>query len=240
MNKFKYKDIEIEYNLVEQPRKTLAIVVKPSQDIVIKVPESIEQEKIDKFIMKKAVWISKQQKYFSQFNFEDFQKEYVSGESFLYLGRKYKLLIKNAVDQEHVTLSNGILQVYSKNPSDSANTKKLLEGWYESKRIEIFDDCLKNSLNFFEYDAEFIIKTRKLNKRWGSYVSKNKTIILNPKLIQASKVYIQYVIIHELCHYQHKEHNSKFYELLYSKLPNWQQLKTELEIQMLGIYNKTA
>lgn len=36
MNKFKYKDIEIEYNLLEQPRKTLAIVVKPTQDVVIK------------------------------------------------------------------------------------------------------------------------------------------------------------------------------------------------------------
>lgn len=235
MNKFKYKDIEIEYNLVEQPRKTLAIVVKPTQDVVIKVPESIEQEKIDKFIMKKAVWIYKQQKYFSQFNLEDFKKEYASGESFLYLGRKYKLLVKNAVEQEYVSLNKGLLQVYSHHPNDSANTKKLLESWYESKRIKIFNECLKNALNFFNYETEITIKTRKLNKRWGSYLSKNKTIILNPQLIQASKAYIQYVIIHELCHYQHKEHNSKFYELLYSKLPNWKQLKSELEIQMLGI-----
>jgi len=235
MNKFKYKDIEIEYNLVEQSRKTLAIVVKPTQDIVIKVPKSIEQGKIDKFIMKKAIWISKQQKYFSQFNFEDLKKEYVSGESFLYLGRRYKLLIKEALDKEYVNLSKGILQVYSNSPNDFSNTKKLLENWYENKRIKIFNECLKNAINLFTYDSEFTIITRKLNKRWGSYFSKNKIIILNPKLIQASKAYIKYVLIHELCHYKYKEHNSKFYELLYSKLPNWQQLKSELEIQMLGI-----
>ena len=235
MNKFKYKDIEIAYNLIEQPRKTLAIIVKPTQDIIIKVPESIEQSKIDKSIMKKAIWISKQQKYFSQFNSEDFQKEYVSGESFLYLGRKYKLLIKNAIDKESVILSKGILQVFTYNSKDSDNIQKLLENWYENKRIKIFDECYKKAIKLFGYDNEFTIKTRKLNKRWGSYLSKNKTIILNPKLIQASKAYVQYVIIHELCHYTHKEHNLKFYELLYSKLPNWRQLKTELEIQMLGL-----
>lgn len=235
MNKFKYKDIEIEYNLVEQPRKTIAIVVKPTQDVVVKVPESIEHEKIDKFIMKKVGWVSKQQKYFSQFSSKDFEKEYISGEGFLYLGRKYKLLMKKAVDDEYVSLNKGILQVYSHNPNDTSNTKKLFTCWYENKRTKIFNKCLKNALNLFDYDTKFTIKTRKLNKRWGSYLSKNKTIILNPKLIQASKAYIQYVIIHELCHYQHKEHNSKFYELLYSKLPNWKQLKSELEIQMLGI-----
>jgi len=233
MNKFKYKDIEIAYNLIEQPRKTLAIIVKPTQDIVIKVPESIEQSKIDKFIMKKAIWISKQQKYFSQFNSEDFKKEYVSGESFLYLGRKYKLLIKKAIDKESVVLNKGILQVFTYNSKDSDNIQKLLENWYENKRIKIFDECYKKAIKLFGYDNKFTIKTRKLNKRWGSYLSKNKAIILNPKLIQASRAYVQYVIIHELCHYIHKEHNSKFYELLYSKLPNWKQLKTELEIQML-------
>jgi len=235
MNKFKYKDIEIEYNLLEQPRKTLAIIVKPTQDVVIKVPLSIDQDKIDKFIKKKAVWISKQQNYFSQFIYKNFQNEYVSGESFLYLGKKYKLLVKKSIDNDYVSLNKGVLQAYSQDLKDSNKIKKLLDDWYEYKRIKIFNECLKNSLNFFDYDTEFTIKIRKLNKRWGSYISKSKTIILNPQLIQASKIYIQYVIIHELCHYKYKEHNSKFYELLYSKLPNWKQLKSELEIQMLGI-----
>jgi predicted metal-dependent hydrolase len=78
------------------------------------------------------------------------------------------------------------------------------------------------------------LSIRKLSKRWGSYLHKTNKIFLNQELIKASTRHIDYVIIHELCHITHRQHNSAFYALLESKLPQWETLKTELELSLLG------
>ena len=80
-----------------------------------------------------------------------------------------------------------------------------------------------------------ILKVRKLNKRWGSYLKKHE-VILNPLLIHASKQSIDYIITHELCHYYYKTHSSSFYDLLTSKIPEWQDIKNRLENKLLGKY----
>ena len=74
---------------------------------------------------------------------------------------------------------------------------------------------------------------KKMDKRWGSFVS-NKKIILNPKLIQAPEYCIDYVITHELCHLKRKRHDAKFYKLLELKIPNWEKVKEKLEIKLLA------
>ena len=56
----------------------------------------------------------------------------------------------------------------------------------------------------------------------------------NRELIKAATRHIDYVIIHELCHITHRKHSRPFYELLASKLPQWQRLKAELELSLLG------
>ena len=72
-----------------------------------------------------------------------------------------------------------------------------------------------------------------MSKRWGSFLSSNQ-IVLNVDLIKAPKRCIDYVIIHELCHLYHKQHNKDFFNLLQQKCPNYQNLKKELEIKLLG------
>ncbi|VAW45352.1 hypothetical protein MNBD_GAMMA03-1827 [hydrothermal vent metagenome] len=69
-----------------------------------------------------------------------------------------------------------------------------------------------------------------MNKRWGSFLG-NKKIILNSKLIHASKDCIDYVIAHELCHVKYKNHNKRFFDFLKSKMPDWEKRKDRLEIR---------
>lgn len=77
------------------------------------------------------------------------------------------------------------------------------------------------------------LKVRKLNKRWGSYL-KNHTIILNPCLVRASKCAINYVILHELCYHYYDKHTKAFYNMLTSKMPDWERISEMLEKQVLG------
>jgi len=59
-------------------------------------------------------------------------------------------------------------------------------------------------------------------------------LCLNRDLIKVATRFIDYVVVHELCHVFVEKHNAAFYTLLESKLPNWKQLKTELELYLLG------
>ncbi len=121
-----------------------------------------------------------------------------------------------------------------KTKKDHARAKKLLEEWYLEKANKVFSERLSACFFLFDYKEMPALAIRKLSKRWGSYLHKTNKIFLNQELIKASTRHIDYVIIHELCHIAHRQHNSAFYDLLESRLPQWETLKTELELSLLG------
>ena len=234
MNKsiFVYGKHTYEYFLVYEERKTVALSVQPNLNIIIKCPIQYDTLKIENFLKRKWLWIEEQVKYFQKYKQTTSKKEYVSGESFVYLGRQYKLLVKSAKSSE-VSLSHGRLSVQTHRSLRNTQTnKKLLERWYEERTEVVFNERLEFMLKKFKYDFVTELVIRKMSKRWGSYLS-TKKIILNPLLIKASKECIDYVIVHELCHMRHKNHTKQFYKLLESKMPDWEKLKEKLEMRFL-------
>ena len=60
-----------------------------------------------------------------------------------------------------------------------------------------------------------------LKNRWGS-LAKNKTINLNQNLLKAPEEVIDYIIIHELCHFKIKGHSHKFWDYLHKFVPDYE------------------
>ena len=65
-------------------------------------------------------------------------------------------------------------------------------------------------------------------KRWGSS-HRDGRIYLNPELVNAPAICIDYVIAHEICHLKHPQHDRAFFKLLDQIVPNWQPIKARLE-----------
>lgn len=63
-------------------------------------------------------------------------------------------------------------------------------------------------------------------KRWGS-TSKNGRIALNPELIRAPSVCVDYVIAHEMCHFKHPHHGAAFYTELEKTLSKLEERQTK-------------
>lgn len=229
---FTYGNYSYEYYLARQARKTISLIVEPCLRIVLKCPVDCSDEKIQKFLKNKWKWLERQLSYFKKFSSKINKREYVSGESFLYLGRQYKLYIKKG-GEDDVKLKFGRILLRTTRKTDNKKyNKKLLKGWYAERTFKIFQDQHKKVLKNFDYDFEPKLITRKMNKRWGSFLN-HKKIILNPALIQAPKECIDYVIAHELCHMKYKNHNKKFYGLLKSRIRNWEEVKEKLELRFL-------
>ena len=230
---FAYKNISFDYSLILENRKTISATVFPNRALIVKAPLEVTDDRVRDFLCRKFRWILKQQRYFAQFG-SGVEKRYVSGETFRYRGRSYKLLLRKDCGSERVSLQYGTLMVSMFSPKDHSRAKKLLEVWYLQKANKVFSERLTACFLLFDYKEMPALVIRKLSKRWGSYLHKTNKIFLNQELIKASKRHIDYVIIHELCHKTHKLHGRAFYNLLESRLPQWEKLKTELELGLLG------
>jgi predicted metal-dependent hydrolase len=229
MKEFIFGTFIYEYQLIKQDRKTLSLTVTPDLRIIVKCPFKAESERIEAFLQKKWFWLEKQLSFFKKYQRKTYEKEYVSGEGYLYLGRQYKLIIRKG-KEDSVSLTRGQLIVLTtKLVTDGKRNKKLVDTWFAEKTNLIFQDRFTEMLSLFDYKNTPKLSVREMKKRWGSFLNQDK-IFLNPKLIHTSKDCIDYVIVHELCHMKYKNHNKKFYELLNKKYLGWEKIKEKLEI----------
>jgi predicted metal-dependent hydrolase len=226
-----YGTATIKYSYIPQDRESLRLDVMPDQSIFVFAPHDLEMDKVETFLKRKYIWIKKQLDFFSRHSSRQSQKEYVSGESFLYLGRQYMLRVLPAKENK-VKLGHRVIEIYTKDTNKS-QVKKLFDNWLQKRIKTVFYKRLQEVNKTFGYLQLPALSTRKMNKRWGSYKASGE-VVLNPDLIQASTHCIDYVIAHELTHIKHKNHDANFYSHLESKIPNWKQRKNTLESQVFG------
>ncbi len=234
MKEFIFGTFVYEYQLIKQDRKTLSLTVTPDLRIILKCPEHTDSERIETFLKKKWFWLEKQLSFFKKYQRKIYEKEYVSGEGYLYLGRQYKLVVKRG-KEDGVSLTRGQLLLHTtREVANSRHNKKLIEAWFTEKTNNVFQDRFKEMLERFDYKNTPILTIREMKKRWGSFLNRDK-IFLNPKLIHTPKECIDYVIVHELCHLRYKNHHTNFWQLLSKKYPKWQRVKEKLETIGAGL-----
>jgi len=223
-----YGSKSIEYKLSFAARKSLGIKVMPDGLVAVIAPLDTSIIAINKKVKSKANWILKQQAFFHSYKPHTPERKYVNGETHLYLGRQYKLQIVQDNFNE-VKVHRGIMKIIAKK-IDSAYLEKIIKEWYKQKAIILFEEVVLSSLEkFTKYKIEKpVLEIRAMQKRWGSCTKSGK-IILNTELIKAPKGSIEYVVIHELCHLIHHNHNQKFYDLQNTLSPHWEKWKEKLE-----------
>lgn len=223
-----YGETTIEYDLTFASRKTLAINVHPDLRVSVTAPEGTEPEAVQSRVRKRASWILRQQQELELYLPQTPPRQYVSGETHYYLGRQYRLKVIQD-DAEWVKLDRGHLYVRTTDKTDAAQVEALLDRWYMRQAWRVYHERLRELLPRFErFDLpEFELRIKKLEARWGSCTA-GGIVTLNLRLIQVSKKYIDYVIVHELCHLIEHNHSKRFYLLLDHLLPDWRERRWEL------------
>ena len=224
---YKYGKKNIEAEVIYSDRETIDLRIFPEGNIQITVPKNTSMEKVIEKVKPKSKWILQQQRTFELFR--PFAKErlYIPGETHLYLGRQYKLVInKTEQNKTNINLGKGLFTITTKND----NIELIIQKFYKSKADIIFKELLDQLLSRFpQFNSyDIMLSHRFMKKRWGS-CSMNGNILLNTELIKANKACIEYVILHELCHLIHPNHSKDFYRTLAEVLPSWEKIKLNLE-----------
>ena len=230
-HKIDYGHSTIEYDLTFSPRQTLAIDVHPDLSVTVQAPAGTELAEIEARIRKRAPWILRQQRQFELYLPKLPPRQYVSGETHRYLGKQYRLkVIKNGTGGG-VKLTRGYFYINVADKKNTEKIKEMLTEWYRRQARRIFRERLEAGLarvRFLKLD-EPELAIRQMQSRWGSCTSEGK-IILNLKLIQVPKTYIDYVVMHELCHLKEHHHSRRFYELLDRVMPDWRERRARLNM----------
>lgn len=214
--------------LKRSARKTLAISVLPDGSLELIAPFDVCEAGILLKVEKRRKWVLAQRRQFAAMNVDRPHYRYVTGATHRYLGRQYRLKILSG-ETPGVVLRGGYFHVMTET-GDSEEVKKLLGKWFREKateqfarRVAIWEPwCAKHRLPTPK------MRLLKMPKRWGS-ASSDGRIAFNPELIHMPSPCIDYVITHEICHLKIPSHDSKFYRLLTSLLPDWKALKQRLE-----------
>ena len=228
---FSYGGNKYDYSVVHLPGKKCAIEIHvfPNGAIQVDAPADACSPEIKRAVLKRARWIVSHVEESEKRLRHILPREYVSGESHYYLGRRYLLKVLPAEDGiQSVKLLRGRLQVTCRS-KDAESVRALLDAWYRQRAASIFHDRLgavcENVLWLKENPS---IKLLSMKKQWGSCSTSGK-VILNPSLVKAPKECIDYVIVHEVCHLKEHNHSPRFYRELDQLMPNWRSVKGRLD-----------
>ncbi|WP_217355965.1 M48 family metallopeptidase [Ruegeria atlantica] len=216
------------FHLAEKHGK-ISIHVHPNGSIQVDAPADARDSEIKAAVLKRARWIVDHVEDANNRLKHILPREYVSGESHYYLGRRYLLkVLPVSGNKQSVKLLRGKLQVESASPN-ADRIRLLLDEWYRSRAADVLYsrlEAVSEAVPWLYVTPSMKLLTMK--KQWGSCSASGK-IILNPRLIKAPRECIDYVITHEICHLREHNHSRRFYRELDQLLPNWRSIKGRLD-----------
>lgn len=217
-----------DVRITQVASERLSISVHPDLRVTASAPQSASPEVLRQRIAARAGWICRQRATFRQNRPLPVQRQYVNGETHLYLGRQYRLKVCIGA-KEGIALKNGYLCVTTSNSGNNHRVEILVNRWYRTKAryilSERFARCLER-VRPLGIDCSKLV-FRAMRCRWGSCSHRGR-ITLNPDLVTVPNHCIEYVIIHELCHIKVMSHKPAFFRLLSQLLPDWEQRKRRL------------
>lgn len=226
----------IEFAIERKNVKNVNLNIKPDMSIEISANANVPLSFIYDFVRSKSSWILKNVKGFEKVQpYRQSEREYYSGEAFKYLGKQYRLRVQSTEEEEMVKYFRGFIYLYVKDTENFSRKEKLIDEWYREKARKTYQESLDKVFPLVQkYGVEKpFIDLRSMKARWGSALTEKNTILLNTELIKAPKFCIDYVILHELIHFKYNDHSGKYYDMLFSLMPDWEKRKAILDIEIV-------
>ena len=218
----------LQIEVVRKPVKTMRLSVSPPDgEVRITAPAFLSETEIRDFVLRKWEWIMKHRKKMSELPRQT-GPEYVSGENHYLFGQRYILRVDYVSSSVYSLKARGNTLIMSVSEGTSREGRmKLMRHFYR----KMLGECLtalmaKWSLKLREPLVEWEI--RQMRTKWGSCTPDRRTIRFSLDLARVTMACVEYVVVHELTHLQVRNHGNAFEELMTQRLPEWRELKKEL------------
>lgn len=222
----------IPYRIIRGRRlKTVAIAIDPQNGVLLRSPAATPVESLDGIVHKKAIWILERLRKLRDLPPPPSPRQFVSGETFLYLGRQHRLRVERN-DERLGTIrmrSGWLVAVVPQSVQEEerqTHVRKLLVGWYRRRAEErIPERAIWWGERLSLKPAGVLIRSQE--KRWAS-CDPAGVLRFNWRIIQASPRLLDYVIVHELIHLLHSDHTPAYWAALGQAQPDYEDRRDAL------------
>lgn len=200
--------VTFEVVVIRKKNKNLYFRVKEDLKIYVSAPMYLSTKSILNLIKENESSILKM--------YEAALDKSKDNDKFMYLGKKYYI---EFIDQDEVTFDD--LYVYVRNIEE-------LNKFYDREVKRIFTEEVEIAKKCFSHLPDFTLKFRKMRTRWGVCNTLKKTVTLNTDLLKKEIPLLDYVIVHELCHFYEGNHSKNFWTLVEQAYPNYKEARKKL------------
>lgn len=218
---------EITAEVVQKDIKNIHLsVYPPNGRVKIAAPLRMDVETIRIFAISKLGWIKRQQTKLRNQEREA-PREYISRESHYYLGVRYLLKVVERDSKPSVAIKHDNLILQVKPDTNAEQRQILLQEWYRAQLKALVPHYIAKWEKIMGVQvSEFGIK--KMKTKWGTCNTAAKRIWINLELAKKPLECLEYIVVHEMVHLLERSHNARFIAYMNQFLPQWRNLKEEL------------
>lgn len=222
---------DIAYQLLPgADRQTTDIVIERDGLITVRPPLRLTPEQVDETVLAKRMWIYRNLAEWRDLNATQVVREWVNGESFLYLGSNYRLLLVNEQD-ELLKLKDGrfclLRSVIESGGTVAAH--QAFEAFYRQKGLGRLTQRVTHFASKVGVSPGTIF-IKDIGYRWASCLT-SSDLHFHWKCLMAPPTIIDYIVVHELCHLHHRDHSDAFWNEVDKVLPDYRERKEWLRVR---------
>jgi predicted metal-dependent hydrolase len=219
----------IRFEIKYKNRTSVGMTIDSYGNVEVQAPKGTSDEKVLHIIEEKWDLIQQKLTEMKDRLHGPQKKLYGDGENFLYLGKTYPIQIfqDQNIGQDYVVFEGDTLHIYVKKLEDEKIRQALKRFYYQQCKA-----LVEKSID--TYKSYFKIKPRSIHisdskTTWGTCDSRQQ-LTFNWRLAMAPREVIDYVVVHEMCHMVHLNHDRSFWRLVGKIMPDYKEKENWLAL----------
>ncbi|MBN8740579.1 MAG: M48 family metallopeptidase [Xanthomonadaceae bacterium] len=202
-------------------------VYPPAGRVRVAAPLLLDDEAVRLAVISRLGWIRRQQAAFHQQERQS-PREYVSGESHYFRGRRYRIEVVERRGPASIAFRNNtVLTMHAPPGADAERRAELLDLWYRNQLRAEIPGLLHKWLPKVGVLAPDV-RIKKLKTLWGSCNPEAGRVWLNLELIKKPYSCLEFILVHELVHLIERHHNERFLAIMDRVMPSWRSYREDL------------
>jgi predicted metal-dependent hydrolase len=234
----------VAYALKRVRRRTIGFIVGP-EGLSVNAPKWVGITEIEAGVREKGAWILRklrEQQERSQ-RLAEAKVDWRDGTTIPFLGETVIVVLDaratGAVLNTNADALPGVprLTLHVGLPQHAApeQIRDAVQSWLQRQARRVFEERIQH------FAAQLRVTCTRLSlssaqTRWGS-ASADGSIRLNWRLIHFAMPSIDYVVAHELAHLRHMDHSPRFWDVVRSVLPDYEQARGSLKDGVVPVFD---
>ncbi|WP_017381901.1 M48 family metallopeptidase [Paenisporosarcina sp. TG-14] len=219
----------IQFEINYKKRASMGVQIDAYGYVEVQAPKGTSDKIVIQLIEQNWNQIQQKSKEMKERMLGPKERDYHHGETFLYLGKTYPIQISQdtTIKKDHVVFEEGILRIVVKQLEDE-KIKQALKRFYYQRCKALIEKSIR------KYQSDFKVKPRSIRitdskANWGTCDSQLQ-LTFNWRLAMAPLEVIDYVVVHEMCHMVHLNHDRSFWRLVGKMSPNFKEQEKWLSL----------